>query len=80
MLREGVIFAGTCDIAGLRRGKGFPARALKSRADRDLMIFPDPPPRWLSTSATARRRASGHDRSIAGERRLPRCHARKRLV
>jgi glutamine synthetase len=32
MLREGLIFVGTCDIAGLVRGKGFPARALKSRA------------------------------------------------
>ena len=31
MLREGLIFVGTCDIAGLVRGKGFPARALKSR-------------------------------------------------
>jgi glutamine synthetase len=31
MLREGLIFVGTCDIAGLVRGKGFPARALKQR-------------------------------------------------
>jgi glutamine synthetase len=31
MLREGLIFVGTCDIAGLVRGKGFPARALKTR-------------------------------------------------
>jgi glutamine synthetase len=30
-LREGLIFVGTCDIAGLVRGKGFPARALKER-------------------------------------------------
>ena len=32
MLREGLIFVGTCDIAGLVRGKGFPARALKARS------------------------------------------------
>jgi len=32
MLREGLVFVGTCDIAGLVRGKGFPARTLKSRA------------------------------------------------
>ena len=32
MLREGLIFVGTCDIAGLVRGKGFPARALQSQA------------------------------------------------
>jgi glutamine synthetase len=32
MLREGLIFVGTCDIAGLVRGKGFPARELKARA------------------------------------------------
>ena len=31
-LREGLIFAGTCDIAGLVRGKGFPAHALKARS------------------------------------------------
>jgi hypothetical protein len=31
MLREGLIFVGTCDIAGLVRGKGFPVRALKQR-------------------------------------------------
>ena len=30
MLREGAIFVGTCGIAGLGPGKGFPARALKS--------------------------------------------------
>ena len=31
MLREGLIFVGTCDIAGLVRGKGFPACALTRR-------------------------------------------------
>ncbi len=31
MLREELIFVGTCDIAGLVRGKGFPARELKAR-------------------------------------------------
>ncbi len=31
MLREDLIFVGTCDIAGLVRGKGFPARELKAR-------------------------------------------------
>jgi hypothetical protein len=41
MLREGAIFVGTCGIAGLGRGKGFPARALKS-PHGDPMIFPDP--------------------------------------
>ena len=30
MLREGLIFVGTCDIAGLVRGEGFPACALLS--------------------------------------------------
>ena len=28
MLREELIFVGTCDIAGQVRGKGFPAREL----------------------------------------------------
>jgi glutamine synthetase len=31
MLREGLIFVGTCDIAGQVRGKGFPARDLPRR-------------------------------------------------
>jgi glutamine synthetase len=31
MLREELIFVGTCDIAGLVRGKGFPASALPAR-------------------------------------------------
>lgn len=31
MLREGLIFVGTCDIAGHVRGKGFPARELQAR-------------------------------------------------
>jgi glutamine synthetase len=31
MLREDLIFVGTCDIAGLVRGKGFPARDLAAR-------------------------------------------------
>jgi hypothetical protein len=29
MLREELIFVGTCDIAGHVRGKGFPARELE---------------------------------------------------
>jgi glutamine synthetase len=32
MRREGLVFVGTCDIAGLVRGKGFPSRELKARA------------------------------------------------
>ena len=31
MLREGLIFVGTCDIAGHVRGKGFPASELHAR-------------------------------------------------
>src|ERR1700731_3569155 len=31
MLREELVFVGTCDIAGHVRGKGFPARELDSR-------------------------------------------------
>ena len=31
MLREELIFVGTCDIAGLVRGKGFPAAELPAR-------------------------------------------------
>lgn len=31
MLREGLIFVGTCDVAGLVRGKGFPAAELPTR-------------------------------------------------
>lgn len=31
MLREDLIFVGTCDIAGLVRGKGFPAKELPAR-------------------------------------------------
>ena len=31
MLREELIFVGTCDIAGLVRGKGFPASELPAR-------------------------------------------------
>lgn len=31
MLREDLIFVGTCDIAGIVRGKGFPARELQAR-------------------------------------------------
>src|SRR3954470_11173691 len=31
MIREELIFVGTCDIAGHVRGKGFPARALDAR-------------------------------------------------
>ena len=31
MLRERLIFIGTCDIAGLVRGKGFPASELRAR-------------------------------------------------
>jgi glutamine synthetase len=31
MLREGLIFVGTCDIAGHVRGKGFPASEIESR-------------------------------------------------
>ena len=31
MIREELIFVGTCDIAGQVRGKGFPARELRSR-------------------------------------------------
>ncbi|HET6184486.1 MAG TPA: glutamine synthetase family protein [Acetobacteraceae bacterium] len=31
MLREELVFVGTCDIAGHVRGKGFPARALEAR-------------------------------------------------
>jgi len=31
MLREDLIFVGTCDIAGLVRGKGFPAKELTAR-------------------------------------------------
>src|SRR4029450_7682153 len=31
MLREGLIFVGTCDMAGHVRGKGFPAREVYAR-------------------------------------------------
>ena len=36
MLREELIFVGTCDIAGHVRGKGFPARELPSRLARGV--------------------------------------------
>jgi glutamine synthetase len=36
MLREDLIFVGTCDIAGQVRGKGFPARELPSRKKRGV--------------------------------------------
>ena len=31
MLREELVFVGTCDVAGHVRGKGFPAREIESR-------------------------------------------------
>jgi glutamine synthetase len=36
MLREDLIFVGTCDIAGHVRGKGFPARELAARKKRGI--------------------------------------------
>jgi glutamine synthetase len=36
MLREGLIFVGTCDIAGHVRGKGFPARELAARKKQGI--------------------------------------------
>jgi glutamine synthetase len=36
MLREELIFVGTCDIAGHVRGKGFPARELSSRRKKGI--------------------------------------------
>lgn len=36
MLREEMIFVGTCDIAGHMRGKGFPARELESRQRKGI--------------------------------------------
>ena len=36
MLREELIFVGTCDIAGHVRGKGFPARELAARKKRGI--------------------------------------------
>jgi glutamine synthetase len=36
MLREDLIFVGTCDIAGHVRGKGFPARELPARRKRGV--------------------------------------------
>ena len=34
MLREELVFVGTCDIAGHVRGKGFPAREIDHAAAR----------------------------------------------
>ena len=36
MLREELIFVGTCDIAGHVRGKGFPARELAARKKQGI--------------------------------------------
>jgi glutamine synthetase len=36
MLREELIFVGTCDIAGHVRGKGFPASELSSRRKKGI--------------------------------------------
>jgi glutamine synthetase len=36
MLREGLIFVGTCDIAGHVRGKGFPASELEARRKKGI--------------------------------------------
>ena len=36
MLREGLIFVGTCDIAGHVRGKGFPASDLGARRKKGI--------------------------------------------
>ena len=36
MLREELIFVGTCDIAGLVRGKGFPASELEARRNKGI--------------------------------------------
>jgi glutamine synthetase len=36
MLREGLIFVGTCDIAGHVRGKGFPASELETRRKKGI--------------------------------------------
>jgi glutamine synthetase len=36
MLREGLIFVGTCDIAGQVRGKGFPAREIAARKKKGV--------------------------------------------
>jgi hypothetical protein len=36
MLREDLIFVGTCDIAGHVRGKGFPARELPGRKKQGI--------------------------------------------
>jgi glutamine synthetase len=36
MLREELVFVGTCDIAGHVRGKGFPARDIESRRRRGI--------------------------------------------
>jgi len=40
MIGEELIFVATCDIAGLARGKGFPARELPLRPPRTT------PTRW----------------------------------
>lgn len=36
MLREGLLFVGTCDIAGHVRGKGFPASVLAARRKKGI--------------------------------------------
>ena len=36
MLREQLIFVGTCDIAGPVRGKGFPASELTARVNTGI--------------------------------------------
>jgi glutamine synthetase len=36
MLREALVFVGTCDIAGHVLGKGFPARAIEARRQKGV--------------------------------------------
>ena len=36
MIREPLVFVGTCDLAGLVRGKGFPAQELPARLRRGV--------------------------------------------
>ena len=49
MIREELVFVATCDISGLARGKGFPARELPARLKKGVG--------WTGSNLTPPKRA-----------------------